>query len=263
MSKLFIEDTTLTAIGDAIRGKTGKEELINPANMPAEIDALKLQDYTIEDGLLEGALIGEYTNDRITKLRAYALYGITLTSFSSNSVTSAGVMALMNSKIAEINLPNLVTVGTQAFHGITTEYVELPKATFETAPMSVFNSSTGLKEGKFPAAIKFGGQMFWGCAKLSKIDVGANITAIGSLVFDNSGLSTLIIRNSNSIAKLENINSFNRCPISYGTGYIYVPKALLSDEDETKDYRRATNWVNFANQFRAIEDYPEICGGAE
>ena len=29
----------------------------------------------------------------------------------------------------------------------------------------------------------------------------------------------------------------------------------------TKDYRRATNWSNYASQFRAIEDYPEICGG--
>jgi hypothetical protein len=42
-----------------------------------------------------------------------------------------------------------------------------------------------------------------------------------------------------------------------------VPKALLSDDDATKDYRRATNWSTFANQFRAIEDYPEICKWGE
>ena len=43
--------------------------------------------------------------------------------------------------------------------------------------------------------------------------------------------------------------------IHLGTGYIYVPKALLSDDDATKDYRRATNWSTYADQFRALEDY--------
>jgi hypothetical protein len=37
MSKVFIEETTLTNIGAAIREKTGKTELIAPGNMPAEI----------------------------------------------------------------------------------------------------------------------------------------------------------------------------------------------------------------------------------
>lgn len=40
MSKVFIEDTTLTAIGDAIRGKTGTSDLIDPANMAQEITNL-------------------------------------------------------------------------------------------------------------------------------------------------------------------------------------------------------------------------------
>ena len=40
MSKVFIEDTTLTAIGDAIRGKAGTSDLIDPANMAQEITNL-------------------------------------------------------------------------------------------------------------------------------------------------------------------------------------------------------------------------------
>ena len=41
MSKVFIEESTLTAIGNSIRGKTGKTELLNPTNMPAEIDSIQ------------------------------------------------------------------------------------------------------------------------------------------------------------------------------------------------------------------------------
>lgn len=40
MSKVFIEETTLTAIGDAIRGKTGKTELIAPLSMATEISSI-------------------------------------------------------------------------------------------------------------------------------------------------------------------------------------------------------------------------------
>lgn len=41
MAKVFIEETTLTAIGDAIRGKTGKTDLIDPANMSTEIASIE------------------------------------------------------------------------------------------------------------------------------------------------------------------------------------------------------------------------------
>ena len=40
MSKLFIEDTTLSAIGNAIREKTGSSELISPVDMPAAIGSI-------------------------------------------------------------------------------------------------------------------------------------------------------------------------------------------------------------------------------
>ena len=41
MSEYLIQDTTLTAIGDAIRAKTGGTELIVPENMPTEIESIQ------------------------------------------------------------------------------------------------------------------------------------------------------------------------------------------------------------------------------
>ena len=40
MSKVFIEESTLSAIGNAIREKTGKSDLIGPLNMAAEISSI-------------------------------------------------------------------------------------------------------------------------------------------------------------------------------------------------------------------------------
>lgn len=41
MAKVCIEDTTLTAIGDSIRSKTGKTELLLPSEMPSEIESIQ------------------------------------------------------------------------------------------------------------------------------------------------------------------------------------------------------------------------------
>lgn len=40
MAKIFIEESTLSAIGDSIRAKTGKTDMIPPLNMPTEIKGL-------------------------------------------------------------------------------------------------------------------------------------------------------------------------------------------------------------------------------
>ena len=40
MAKVFIEETTLTSIGDAIRDKAGTNELISPLDMPNAISNL-------------------------------------------------------------------------------------------------------------------------------------------------------------------------------------------------------------------------------
>lgn len=41
MAKIFIEESTLSAIGDAIRAKTGKTDMISPQNMPTEIASIR------------------------------------------------------------------------------------------------------------------------------------------------------------------------------------------------------------------------------
>ena len=70
MAKVFIEETTLTAIGDAIRSKTGKTELIDPANMSTEIEAIeagtakpRLLDYEITENGVYNIKGSEYEAD--------------------------------------------------------------------------------------------------------------------------------------------------------------------------------------------------------
>lgn len=41
MAKMFIEESTLSAIGNSIRAKTGKTNMIPPLNMPTEIASIQ------------------------------------------------------------------------------------------------------------------------------------------------------------------------------------------------------------------------------
>ena len=54
MSKVAINEITLTNIGDAIREKTGKSDLIAPGDMPAEIASISTGGGGIEVEPAEG-----------------------------------------------------------------------------------------------------------------------------------------------------------------------------------------------------------------
>ena len=98
-----------------------------------------------------------------------------------------------------------------------------------------------------------GDSAFYSCSALTAADFPA-ATSIGNSAFQYcSKLNTLILR-SGTMATLGNTNAFSNTPISSGTGYIYVPAALVDS------YKADSKWSTYSNQIRAIEDYPEICG---
>ena len=73
MGKVFIEESTLTAIGDSIRAKTGKTDMIQPLQMPTEIASIHSGgDATMKT--VEGTL--PLTVDGVgQRLEDYKIYG--------------------------------------------------------------------------------------------------------------------------------------------------------------------------------------------
>lgn len=106
------------------------------------------------------------------------------------------------------------------------------------------------------------------CVNLKTIYFSSLQSIPGMPLSDCKSLTAMVLR-SEVICSLGIMPgmSFSGCYHYHGTkdatynpdglkdGYIYVPRALLSDDDATRDYRRATNWTTFSTQFRAIEDY--------
>ena len=73
MGRVSIEESTLTAIGDAIRAKTGKTDMIPPLSMPAEIESIKGGDAIIKT--VEGACPITLEDCVEGKLLDYRIYG--------------------------------------------------------------------------------------------------------------------------------------------------------------------------------------------
>lgn len=97
-----------------------------------------------------------------------------------------------------------------------------------------------------------GDYAFYDCANLTKVKFAA-ANSIGVEAFGNCSNLEAMILPAAKVASLESADVFNSTPISAGTGFIYVPAALIDS------YKTTGQWATYANQLRAIEDYPDIC----
>lgn len=150
-----------------------------------------------------------------------------------------------------VDCPNLTTSAWYTYYGCSSlEYVNLPKVT--SVGGYDFSSCTSLPSIILPEAIAIATSGFQNCTNLTKVDL-YKATSINNNSFLNcTSLETLIIRTGKKCTCTG--TSFKNTPIASGTGYVYVPKALINT------YLEDGGWSYYYNQIRAIEDYPEICG---
>ena len=154
-----------------------------------------------------------------------------ITEYSNPTLTKLGAYSISGTSITSLNLPALTAIAGYAFYECTTlTYMDFPLLT--EVPYNGCRQFKGLVKADFNVLTKIGANGFYQC----------------------TNMEALIIR-TNSLCTLAAGTVLTATKIVSGTGYIYVPAALLDS------YKAATNWSTFAAQIRAIEDYPEITGG--
>lgn len=170
-----------------------------------------------------------------------------ITEISSNAKTIINHTFQHRKQLVTANFPLATNIGTHTFNQcsqLTT--VNLPLVT--SLGMYCFNSCINLTTVNFPLATSVDTYAFEQCTQLTTADFPV-VTSINASAFAYcSRLKTLILR-SETMASLGKTSAFTGTPINSGTGYIYVPSALVDT------YKAGTNWSTFASQFRALEDY--------
>ena len=99
-----------------------------------------------------------------------------------------------------------------------------------------------------PNVTKIGNLCFSNDTSLLRCDFSQSLT-FNDRCFYNCNCLTAFIMRSKELTQLSSNQVFQYSGISNGTGYIYVPSALVDS------YKTATNWSVYADQFRALEDY--------
>ena len=190
-------------------------------------------DDTALTSILDGSYSGEYANDSVTTLHDYRFYNF--------------------KQLTKVDCPNLTKLGTSVFY-YASGLLEVNFPNITQIPDSTFYYASKLPEFIGRNVTEVGSNAFRYAIAVTKIDLGA-VTSIGNRAFNScNNLETLILRNSSSVPSLYSTNAFGSTKIEGGTGYIYVPSAMIDS------YKADSSWSTYAAQFRAIEDYPDICG---
>lgn len=227
MAMVATDSQNYTDIAAAIRDRNGEETLYKPGEMAAAIENIPSVSELIDQTIV-GPIYSEAKSIR-SSIFDYC------------------------SKLTEVNFPNATSIGTYSFRGcnkLTT--LNFPEVT--KLGGYAFQSCGNVTSVYMPKLAAVGTADFYGMSAVATLDF-PSVTSIGSSCFNNCGKLTALILRSETMVTLGSTGSFSGTPIANGTGYIYVPAALLDT------YKAATNWSTFADQFRAIEDYPDITGG--
>ena len=243
--KAIVEADSITAVADAIRAKLGSTA------------GIRLDDFPFFIEQIEGG--GDPT--------AYArsILDRTITEFVDPVLTHVYQYTFAMSQVLErVNIPNVEEIEDYAFYiNYALEEFNAPKVT--KIGSYALCTSTKLKSVNFPVCERIGDSSFMACYDLERADFSV-LERIGEKAFSYCYSLTALIIRSPTVCLL-GADALNRCihftggteqnwnPDGLKDGYIYVPRDLV------EQYKVANNWAEWVDRFRAIEDYPDICGG--
>lgn len=239
--------------------------------------------------------INSFTAPQCRYLANYAFYKSSLTSFTAPEVFNIGdnvfelcanlsnvdlpkceklgMSSFTQSGIVRADFPEVTTLNDYAFYSCNSLIsANFPKVT--SIPSSCFNACENLetiniplcyfigdnalayiyklKEVSFPVC-NVGVSAFSNDNGLEKVDFNPTTTydymPIGYSAFNNCSKLKILALRSENVWSLSDSSCFQGTLIESGTGFIYVPKSQI------EQYKTATNWTVYADQFRALEDY--------
>lgn len=185
MANVLIEETTMQAIADAIRAKTGESDKILPADMANEIEGIKTgsgaTEPYIEMTMIDGIPatinnVGGVTMHGFTRIPPYLFY---------MKYTSLKEIVFADNQVTEL--------GAHCFYGLTAlEQIDLPDGitTIGESSLAVLKKITSLR---MPKSLKtIGRNAISSCTKLTIVTFQTTPETIDSTAFSACDQLTII-----------------------------------------------------------------------
>lgn len=189
----------------------------------------------------------------VTYLRGYIFFNFT-TPFSVKfpEVINSGYQCFDGAGVTSVEMPKLKIVQTRMFWNCRSLIsVDLSGAETITGSNACFQGCSALPRIELPSLTYINARgHFSNCTSLEYADLGLASSVPGNCFSDCTALVALVLRKTDSIASLTNISAFTGTPIESGTGYIYVPDALVNT------YKAATGWSTYASQIKGLSELP-------
>lgn len=287
MAKYTIEDTTLTAIGDAVRSKTGKTELIPVTSLAAEIESIETGgggggtggDEWIGDGnthiwisLPEGRtspMLGVCPKGTVTVDWGDGTTPDVLTGTNTTSVkyTPNHEYAKGGDYVITLTADGTLGVGGNNSTPYILRYVsgkdslnytyasyikkiELGNSVTSTG-ISAFQSCYALEAINIPNSVTSIGQyMFNSCYALKTVNIPNSVTSIGAYAF-TSCYALKSVNIPNSVTSI-GVNAFGYC---YALESVNIPNGVTSIETRVFSSCYALKTVNVPNSVTSIGTY--------
>lgn len=199
----------------------------------AESEALANERYTE---------LEEQFNKRYEKLETEAAKAETEANRKEDGILDRTITKITNDRVGAIGAYSLRGCGKlKSIHFPAAKVIE----------GYAFHQCSALEDVVFPSVADISDHAFDGCVGLVRANF-SELKTIASGAFRNCTSLNALVLCGEAVTLLCSTNAFDNTPVASGRGYIYVPKALM------ESYKKASNWNVFSEQFRAIEDYPDV-----
>lgn len=226
-------DTDLKKVADAIRAKGGTSDpLAYPSGFVSEIQAIP-----------SGSAKEE--QEKTVTITANGTVEITPDAGKTLSKATA-VVNVPTSGGGDSALPSIIA------RSISGAYTNSDIT--EVGVYAFFNCGA-LTSIVFPNVTAIEAYAFQNCKQLALVDFSQLQSTTAYSFKGDTAMRAIILRNS-EVAPAAAAKGFSSFLSILDDLYLYVPAALVDS------YKAATSWATNANKIRAIEDYPDITGGA-